>query len=78
MRKLFLPQPSRLEILMKRIQAIDIAKFVMAIMVVCIHIHPFGGAHELLMPLYRCAVPIFAMISTYLAFSKLNSERERQ
>ena len=50
----------------------------MAVMVVCIHIHPFGSAHEMLMPIYRCAVPIFAMISSYLVFSKLNGERERE
>ena len=52
-------------------------KCIMAVMVVCIHIHPFGAAHEMLMPVYRCAVPIFAMISSYLAFSKLSDERER-
>lgn len=49
----------------KEIEILDVAKFVMAIMVVGIHTLGKYGIY----PLFRIAVPLFFMISSYLFFS---------
>ena len=49
----------------KEIEILDVAKFVMSIMVVGIHTLGKYGVY----PLFRIAVPLFFMISSYLFFS---------
>lgn len=53
----------------KEIEILDAAKFVMAVMVVGIHTLGRYGIY----PLFRIAVPLFFMISSYLFFS--NTEK---
>lgn len=53
----------------KEIEILDVAKFIMAIMVVGIHTLGRYGIY----PLFRIAVPLFFMISSYLFFS--NTEK---
>lgn len=50
--------------------AFDIVKFVACILVVCIHTNPFPNYFQ---PLYRIAVPMFYMISSFLFFSRVKS-----
>ena len=52
----------------ENIEILDVTKFVLAIMVVGIHTLGKYGIY----PLFRIAVPLFFMISSYLFFS--NSE----
>ncbi len=52
---------------MERNYNIDVARFIFAFFVVIIHV-PLIGA-DYLMPLARCAVPFFYMISGYFLFS---------
>lgn len=61
---------------MRRVKSIDLAKALMALVVVAIHVKPFGNVGDLLFPLYRMAVPVFAMISSYLLFRKVSSSPE--
>ena len=53
-----------------RIDAVDIAKFVLSIMIVCVHIQPLGSYNVYAQPLLRTAVPLFFMISSYFFFKK--------
>ena len=55
----------------------DILKFVLAILIVCIHSTKAG---MILRPVFRLAVPLFFMISSYLFFLKqstLNSKQDK-
>ena len=56
--------------------SIDVLKFVAAVMVVIVHMSDWF-AHQALMPLVRCAVPCFFMISGYLLYSRDGIGRER-
>lgn len=52
--------------------SIDLAKIILSLMVVAIHVPPArGGAYEILIPILRTAVPIFFMLSGYLLFGKI-------
>ena len=52
---------------MKRIYNIDVLKFLLAVLVVFLHVHtPY---QEYIQPLTRCAVPCFFIISGYLIFA---------
>lgn len=53
----------------REIEILDVVKFIMAIMVVGIHTLGRYGIY----PLFRIAVPLFFMISSYLFFS--NTEK---
>lgn len=48
--------------------SIDVAKFVLSIFVVVIHIHPFEAYTVFLRPVLRTAVPLFFLISSYFFF----------
>lgn len=50
--------------------AFDIVKFVACILVVCIHTRPFPNYFQ---PLYRMAVPMFYMISSFLFFTRVKT-----
>lgn len=50
---------------------IDILKLILAILVVCIHTTRVGGA---LRPIFRIAVPLFFIISSYLFFLKQSKQ----
>ena len=60
--------------------AIDVARFILSLMVVLIHLHTtvlanrFGGAE---LPILRLAVPIFFMISSFLLFRRLDGKNDR-
>lgn len=61
--------------------ALDIAKFMSAFLVICIHIGPLLDINEtanfvLVQIIARIAVPLFFIISGYLFFAKLDNERE--
>lgn len=57
-----------IENLMKRIHNIDSLKFLCAVLVIFIHVHtPY---QEYILPLTRCAVPCFFIISGYLIFTE--------
>lgn len=50
--------------------AFDLVKFVACIFVVCIHTNPFPNYFQ---PLYRIAVPMFYMISSFLFFRRVRT-----
>lgn len=53
---------------MKRLFNIDLLKFLCAVLIVFLHVNtPY---HELILPITRCAVPCFFIISGYLIFSE--------
>lgn len=54
---------------MKNNDAFDLTKFLMALLVVLIHIKPFGGNRPL--AITRIAVPMFFMTSAYFLFGKI-------
>ena len=61
--------------------ALDIAKFMSAFLVICIHTGPLLDINEtanfvLVQIIARIAVPLFFIISGYLFFAKLDNERE--
>lgn len=61
--------------------ALDIAKFISAFLVICIHTGPLLDTNEtanfvLVQIIARIAVPLFFIISGYLFFTKLDNERE--
>lgn len=56
------------------ISAFDITKFIMAIMVVGIHTLGKYGIY----PLFRMAVPLFFMMSSYLFFKNLKGKNEKE
>lgn len=56
------------------LDSIDIAKFILSLLVVSIHIQLFNGK---LLPLNRMAVPIFFIFSSYLYFRKLDIKKRR-
>ena len=51
----------------KRVDAIDALKFVLSILVVSIHVGPFGEFW--MVPFKRIAVPLFFLITSYYFFS---------
>ena len=57
----------------KQYRAIDIAKFVMAILVVAIHVRPFGGQTAFVYDdiIARIADPLFFQITAFLFFEKI-------
>lgn len=55
--------------------AFDIVKFVACILVVCIHTRPFPNYFQ---PLYRIAVPMFYMISSFLFFTRVKTMSHRE
>lgn len=64
----------------KSYTAIDIAKYVSALLVVCIHTYPFyefsPAANMLwIQVVCRCAVPFFFTVSAFLFFSKIDMEK---
>lgn len=60
--------------IMKKYPSIDIAKFILSIIVVVIHVNPFGEKFGWLrFPVMRVAVPLFFLISSFLLFSKLQT-----
>ena len=62
-------------IMKKEYNGLDLLKFVMALMVVMIHVKPNGHSKfltEVFTPFLSIAVPMFFMISSVLLFSKLN------
>ena len=65
----------------KQYAAVDIAKYVSALLVVCIHTFPFIDINEMLNTYFiqticRLAVPFFFMISGYFLFRKIHNEEE--
>lgn len=60
---------------MERKNAIDIMKFILALMVVAIHINPFGEYGYLRFPLTRVAVPLFFMVSSFFFFRKIHNKK---
>lgn len=65
------------EFMAKNGNKFDILKFVLAILIVCIHSTKAG---MILRPVFRLAVPLFFMISSYLFFLKqstLNSKQDK-
>ncbi len=69
---------------MKKVySSLDIAKFVLSIAIVFLHINPLGEQYGYLVyPVVRIAVPLFFMISSFLLFTKIDSacsqKQERQ
>lgn len=58
-----------------RLASVDIAKFVLSIMVVAIHVSPVSKeVRSYLLPILRLAVPIFFMLSSYFLFLKIESK----
>lgn len=56
-----------------RYDSIDLTKFVLAFMVVLIHINPFSAeVNVVVMPVLRLAVPLFFIISAFFFFTKVN------
>ena len=53
---------------------IDIMKLVLSLMVVAIHISPFGSLHGYIVPLCRIAVPLFFITSGYFLFGKTQNK----
>lgn len=49
--------------------SIDVAKFVLSILVVAIHVRPFDGYAVFFRPILRTAVPLFFLISSYFFFN---------
>lgn len=47
---------------------IDILKYLMSIMIIMIHV-----GYSFKLPILRCAVPVFFIISSFLFFKKINS-----
>lgn len=47
--------------------SIDVAKFVLSILVVAIHVRPFDGYAVFFRPILRTAVPLFFLISSYFS-----------
>ncbi len=43
----------------KRLDSVDVAKFVLSIMIVTIHLSPFPSLDPYIMPMLRVAVPLF-------------------
>ena len=60
---------------MKNKDIFDLAKYILAYMVVAIHM---GLYQEILFPWLRIAVPLFYIISSYLLFSRVNSVEEKE
>lgn len=59
----------------KQYNGLDLLKFVMALLVVMIHVKPNGHSEvmtALFNPLQSIAVPIFFVVSSVLLFSRLN------
>lgn len=60
-----------------RIASLDLAKFVLSIMVVAIHVSPVSSeTRRYLLPVLRIAVPMFYLISSYFLFRKLDNAQE--
>lgn len=59
----------------QRNHSIDILKFVCATLIVCLH--TYSKWHDYFIPLTRCAVPCFLMISGFLLYSEKGIGRER-
>lgn len=56
-----------------RYDSIDLTKFVLAFMVVLIHINPFSAeVNVVVMPVLRLAVPLFFIISAFFFFTKVS------
>ena len=54
--------------------SVDICKFILSIMVVAIHVSPVSQELRVyLLPLFRLAVPLFFMFSSYFLFLKLST-----
>lgn len=59
----------------ERNYSIDILKFVCAVLVVCLHTNSHW--HDAILPLTRCAVPCFLIISGFLLYTQNGIGRER-
>lgn len=55
---------------------IDLARFFFALLVVVIHVPCFG--REYILPIARCAVPFFYMVTGYFLYSKCDTELQRK
>lgn len=55
--------------------SIDILKFICAILVVCLHTN--SNLHNTIMPITRCAVPCFFMISGFLLYEENEINKSR-
>lgn len=67
----------------KQFAAIDIARYVSALLVVCIHVYPFAGISEtfntyFIQTVCRLAVPFYFVVSGYFFFRKWGSEEENE
>ena len=60
---------------MKQKDALDLAKYILSLMIVAIHT---GIYPQVLYPWLRLAIPLFFIISSYLLFSKINASDEQQ
>ena len=58
----------------KRLDSVDVAKFVLSIMIVTIHLGPIPSLDPYIKPLLRMAVPLFFLISAFFFFSKYEAE----
>lgn len=58
----------------KRLDSVDVAKFVLSIMIVTIHLSPFPSLDPYIMPMLRVAVPLFFLISAFFFFGKYHAE----
>ena len=65
----------------KQYAAIDIARYVSALLVVCIHVYPFAGISEtfntyFIQTLCRLAVPFYFVVSGFFFFRKWDPDEE--
>lgn len=56
----------------RRLDSVDLLKFVLSVMVVAIHINPFGTYSVYVRPLLRTAVPLFFLVSSYFFFRRFS------
>ena len=63
---------------MKRKDSFDIAKLILSLMVVMIHVNPVGGGIDsIVFPVVRIAVPLFFMMSSYFFFGKISNQNQQ-
>lgn len=56
----------------KRLDSVDVAKFVLSIMIVTIHLSPFPSLDPYIMPMLRVAVPLFFSDICFFLFRQIS------
>lgn len=64
-----------MENIKKRLDSVDVAKFVLSIMIVTIHLSPIPSLDSYVRPILRMAVPLFFLISAFFFFDKYYAEK---